>query len=59
MRHIGNLEITKENQDQFKDITEVTGYVRVYGEAKLEAPLLQTVGAYNSDKFASFFKERA
>ena len=46
MRHIGNLEITKKNQDQFKDITEVTGYVRVYGEAKIEA--LQTVGGYVS-----------
>jgi len=46
MRHIGNLEITKENQEQFKDITEVTGYVRVYGEAKIEA--LQTVGGYVS-----------
>jgi len=44
MKHIGNLEITKENQDQYKDITEVTGYVRVYGNAKLEA--LQTVGGY-------------
>jgi len=46
MRHIGNLEITKENQEQFKDITEVTGYVSVRSNAKLEAPQLQTVGGY-------------
>jgi len=46
MKHIGNLEITKENQDKFKDLVEVTGDVRVYGSAKLEAPALQTVGGY-------------
>ena len=28
-KYIGNLEITKENQDDFKDVTEVTGYVSV------------------------------
>ena len=43
-KHIGNLEITKENQYDFKDITEVTGNVYVRGDAKLEA--LQTVGGY-------------
>ena len=44
MKHIGNLEITKENQDQFKDITEVSGNVYINGNTKLEA--LQTVGGY-------------
>ena len=38
----GNLEITKENQDQFKNIVDVTGNVFVHSNAKLDA--LQTVG---------------
>ena len=43
-KHIGNLEITKKNENDFLDITEVTGYVSVYDSAKLDAPLLTTVG---------------
>ena len=47
MRKIeGNLEITRENENDFSDVTEVTGYVYVYGNAKLSAPLLTTVGGY-------------
>ena len=46
MKHIGNLEITSKNENDFKDIKEVTGYVRVYGSAKLDVPKLETVGGY-------------
>jgi hypothetical protein len=42
MKHIGNLEITKDNEKEFANLIEVTGDLRVYGSAKLEA--LQTVG---------------
>ena len=44
MKHIGNLEVTKDSK--FEHITEVTGDVHVYGSAKLDAPNLQTVGGY-------------
>ena len=43
-KHIGNLEITEKNQNDFKDIVEVTGYLHVYSSAKLAA--LTTVGGY-------------
>ena len=44
MKHIGNLEITEANQNEFKDLVEVTGYLYVYGKAELTANALQTVG---------------
>ena len=44
MKHTGNLEITKDNQNNYKDLTEVTGDLYVDGSAKLDA--LQTVGGY-------------
>ena len=43
-KHIGNLEITKENEKEFTQLKEVTGYVYVSGSAKLDAPKLETVG---------------
>lgn len=46
MKHIGNLEITAHNADQFTGLKEVTGYLYVYGSAKLDAPSLETVGGY-------------
>jgi len=44
MKHIGNLEITKDNERGFKNLKEVTGYLYVDRSAKLDAPLLTTVG---------------
>ena len=44
MKHIGNLEITSANEKDFANLTEVGGYLYVYGSAKLDAPLLTTVG---------------
>ena len=44
MKHIGNLEITKSNQDDFKDLTEVSGDLYVYGQASLQADALTTIG---------------
>jgi hypothetical protein len=41
--HVGNLVI---DTDTVCDYTEVTGYVSVYGTAKLDAPVLTTVGGY-------------
>lgn len=43
----GNLIITKENASKYEDLTEVTGYLSINSDAKLEA--LQTVGG-NADK---------
>jgi len=43
-KHIGNLEITKDNEKEFVDLVDVTGDLRVDGSVKLEA--LQTVGGY-------------
>ena len=42
MKFQGNLKITRENQDQYKSLVEVTGSLDVRGEVKLEA--LTTVG---------------
>src|SRR5574343_491494 len=44
MKHIGNLEITKANQNNFKELVEVTGNVSIYSSCEL--PKLQTVGGY-------------
>ena len=44
MIHEGNLEITEKNQNDFKELVAVTGYLRVSCDAKLEA--LTTVGGY-------------
>ena len=52
-KHIGNLEITEKNQNDFKDLVEVSGYLYVYGSANLEA--LTTIGGnlyvYGTAKF--------
>ena len=42
MKHVGNLEITEKNQEQFLNLKEVTGDVSVYSTTKLDA--LTTVG---------------
>jgi hypothetical protein len=45
MIYKGNLRITKENQDDFKNLIKVTRYLRVCACAKLDAPKLESVGA--------------
>ena len=42
MKHIGNLEITKSNAQNYKDLVEVTGDLSIYSKAELEA--LESVG---------------
>ncbi len=44
MKHINDLTITKNNQDKFKNLTKVSGYLDV--RADFKAPNLQTVGGY-------------
>ena len=46
MNYEGNLEITKENENDFKNLVSVNGAVSVYREATLDAPKLETVGGY-------------
>ena len=43
MIHKGDLIINKEKQHKFKNISEVTGYLRIYEDAKLDVPMLETV----------------
>ena len=40
----GNLIINENNQDDYKDLVEVTGYLHIYSQAKLDS--LKTVGGY-------------
>ncbi len=40
----GNLIITRENQDKFKELTEVSGYISVRENTKLDAPKLEKSG---------------
>ena len=40
----GNLEIKKGDKNDYSEVEEITGYLYIYSEAKLEAPNLQTVG---------------
>lgn len=42
MKHVGNLEITKENQAQYANLTEVTGYLSIYSNCTFNA--LTSVG---------------
>ena len=46
--YIGNIEVTKENQEQWKeklkDTKKITGELRVDGSAQLTCPLLKEVG---------------
>ena len=44
MKHIGNLEITKDNEKDFSDLVEVTGNLYIYSSCEL--PKLTTVGGY-------------
>ena len=42
MKHIGNLEITKSNAQNYKDLVEVTGHLSINSNAELKA--LKSVG---------------
>ena len=44
MKHTGNLEITKDNLEKYKDLTEVSGNLSIYSNAELKADSLKTVG---------------
>ena len=48
--HKGDIEITKGNQSEWKEklkeVTHITGYLYVYSEAELSAPMLESVGGY-------------
>jgi len=44
MKHTGNLEITSGNAHLYAKLTEISGDLRVYGYARLDAPALQSVG---------------
>ena len=46
MKHVGNLEITEANRNDFKELVEVTGYLNVYTNGKLDAPKLTTIGGH-------------
>ena len=35
--YTGDAEITEDNQSLFKDVQKITGDVRLYGSAKLDA----------------------
>ena len=42
--HKGDLIITPENQNNFKDVTEVSGYIDISENAQADFPALQTSG---------------
>ena len=40
MKHAGNLTITIDNQDQYQELTEVSGWIEVREGATFNAPAL-------------------
>lgn len=44
-QHIEDLIITKENQNNYKNLTEVSGSINVSKNAKLIAPKLEKSGS--------------
>jgi len=44
MKHYGDLIVTIENQNDFNELTEVSGYVDVRQSATFTAPALQKSG---------------
>ena len=57
MIHKGNLEITSQNSQNYKNLVEVTGDLYIYSNAELSAPLLESVGgdlSINSNAIEKF-----
>ena len=52
MKYKGNLDIRKDNVGKYSGLTEVTGFLFIHSNAKLDAPALTSVGGnlcINSD----------